>query len=368
MKPLCPTLSMLVTYQCNMECKHCGPYCGPHEKDWLTLAEMKDLVKQAEELGAFNVVFTGGEPTLLKEKLVTMLEFIKDETDIQSTRMVTNAKWATSYKRAYERLKEWQRAGLVELNVSCGEYHQEFAPISNVVNAYCAARDLDYTTVLLVGEFLQEGKGQYTLDMYKQAIREVIGEEPLPPSLQSPYSGEVHGLSCGPAMPYGRGKDYIKKEDMILMDESCIQSICGDVFSAITIHPDGKVTACCGVMTRDYSLLDIGNWREQTLREILEAAHEDMILNWIRYLGLRDMKAWLQKKDPSLKFRDQFANICDLCAHLLHNPRCQDLLLEMGHERQDDIVANKVALDATIYATPGQFQYANTAETLGRAS
>ncbi len=52
--------------------------------------------------------------------------------------------------------------------------------------------------------------------------------------------------------------NHIKEEDMILVDESCVQSICGDIFSAITIHPNGKVTACCGVMTRDYSLLDKG--------------------------------------------------------------------------------------------------------------
>src|SRR5471030_1115917 len=120
MRTLIPTLSLQVTYQCNIECGHCGPYCGPHEKDWMTVAEIKDLIVQAGELGAMNVVFTGGEPTLLGPRLPELLRFIRDETPIVSTRLVTNGKWAYTPQTAYEHLKTWRDAGLVELNVSCG--------------------------------------------------------------------------------------------------------------------------------------------------------------------------------------------------------------------------------------------------------
>lgn len=365
LETICSTLSMLVTYQCNMECKHCGPFCGPREKDWISLDEMKGLVRQAAELGAHNVVLTGGEPTLLKDDLMVILSFIRDETPIESTRMVSNAKWARTYDSALKKLRMWKQAGLVEINISCGEYHQEFAPISSVVNAYKAAQDLDYSTVLLVGEFLEEGRGKYSSRMYTEALREATGEEPLSPSLRSPYVQETHGLACGAALPYGRGKHYIRREDMILQDEDEIQSLCADVNKAITVHPNGKVTACCGVMTRDDSMLDIGNWRSQPLEEIIRASLEDLVLNWIRYLGLKDMKQWLLKKDPSLKFEERYGGICDLCANLLWNKRCQELLLGEGEERRGDILANKVALDATVYAGPGEFQYANTAETMG---
>ena len=53
MKPLIPTLSLQVTYQCNIECRHCGPYCGPTEKAWMTVDEIKDLGTHTmnEEMG-----------------------------------------------------------------------------------------------------------------------------------------------------------------------------------------------------------------------------------------------------------------------------------------------------------------------------
>ncbi len=361
MRPLIPTLSMQVTYQCNIECKHCGPYCGPREHEWMTFDEMKDLITQAGELGAFNVVFTGGEPSLLKDKLISLLRFIKTETPIKSTRIVTNGKWATTYDRAYGILKEWQEAGLDELNVSCGEYHQEFVPMSNIVNAFKAGRALNYQTVLLAGEFLKEGYGKYTPQMFKDAI----GENLLSPDLMSPYVSECHGLSRGAAMNYGRGKDFLKVEELFYQEEEKIPSLCGDVFTAITVHPNGNTTACCGIMVREESLLNIGNWREQRLKPMLEEANQDVTLNWIRYLGLRDMKKWLQEKDPSLKFRDKYINICDLCAELVYNPRCQELLNKYGHERTADIIANKVAMDATVYQ-PSEFNYvqaANQAKT-----
>lgn len=113
MKTLIPTLSLQVTYQCNIECKHCGPFCGPHEKDWMTVGEIEHLIRQADEMGVHNVVFTGGEPTLLKDKLVELLRFIKRETQVKFTRVVTNGKWATTPERAHALLSEWREAGLV---------------------------------------------------------------------------------------------------------------------------------------------------------------------------------------------------------------------------------------------------------------
>jgi hypothetical protein len=357
MPPLVPTLSMQVTYQCNIECKHCGPYCGPREYEWMALDEMKDLIQQAGELGAFNVVFTGGEPTLMKKDLLTLLRYIKDETPILSTRIVTNGKWAASYLKAHQLLKQWKEAGLHEVNISCGEYHQEFVPIASVANAYRAARDLDFKTVLLAGEFLAEGKGKLSPEDFKREV----GEELMTPQQMSPYTSERHGMTCGAAMNYGRGKEFLKEEDLMYFEEEDIPSLCDDVLKVITVHPNGNTTACCGIMVREESLLNIGNWREQRLRPMVEAANDDIILNWIRYVGLRDMKRWLKEKDPSLQFRDKYITICDLCAEIVYNKRCQEILIEQGHERIDDVVANKIAQDATYYDSEG-FSYATQSE------
>lgn len=336
----------MVTYQCNVACRHCGPLCGTEEKDWIALDELKNLCYQAGELGAFNAVFTGGEPTLLKEKLIDLLKFIKSDTKLKGTRMVTNGKWATTYDIAKKKLQQWQDAGLDEINISCGEFHQEWIPIEFVRNAYKAACDLNFDTVALAGEFLNEASGKISPQMFE----EVIGEKLSTLANRSPFSRKFHGLMCGAVMPYGRGKKYIKPEETVLMDESGFGTLCADVNSVITAHPNGNVTACCGVMVREDSLLTIGNWRRNSLKEILEESNEDIILNWIKHLGLSDMKKWLKDKDPSINFKEKYSSICDLCADIMYNNKCQELLLEGAVEREDKIIVNKIAHDATVYS------------------
>jgi hypothetical protein len=197
-------------------------------------------------------------------------------------------------------------------------------------------------TVLLAGEFLKEGHGQFTPQMYEEAV----GERLMSPDDISPYASRCLGMSQSPAMPYGRGKDYIKPHQLQMAEEAKVPSLCRDVLTVITVHPNGNTTACCGIMVRDESLLNIGDWRQSRLKEIVTAANQDIVLNWIRYLGLKDMKDWLKAKDPTLQFRDQYQNICDLCAEIVYNPRCQEILIKEGAERRDDILVNKVAIDA----------------------
>jgi hypothetical protein len=347
MNPLVPVLSMQVTYQCNVACRHCGPYCAPEQKDWMSTEEIRDLITQAAELGAGTVVFTGGEPSLLGDDLPPLFRFIHQEVGLANSRIVTNAKFASSYEKAKRILASWQDAGLVEVNISCGEFHQEFIPIEHVANGYRAACDLGFRTVLLAGEFLDHGKGKLSPEHFEEAL----GAPLVGPDEMSPYTTRCHGMSRGSAMPYGRGREHITLDDVPLKPEADIGSMCDDVLTAFTVHPNGNTTACCGIMVRDESLLNIGNWRTTRLREIAEKAHQDVILNWIRYRGLRDMKEWLEARDPSLQLRTEYQNICDLCAEIVYNPRCQELLARHGHEKRNEIVAAKVATDAVVAPT-----------------
>jgi radical SAM family protein/4Fe-4S single cluster protein len=353
MLPLIRTLSLQVTYQCNIACRHCGPYCDPHQKEWMTTEEIKDLIRQAAEMGVLSVVFTGGEPTLLKKELPKLFRYIRDDMKIPNCRIVSNGRFATSYEKAKKLMAEWQEAGLKEVNFSCGEYHQEFVPIEYVANAYRAGRDLGYQTVLLAGEFLANGLGKMKPEMYEEAV----GMPLMAPDETSPYSKRRCGMSRGHAMRYGRGKTEVPIEGIEYIPEAQIKSVCDDVNSVITAHPNGNTTACCGIMVRDESLLNIGNWRTTPMREIVEQAHDDLILNWIRHRGLKDMKRWLETKDPNLGLRDKYQNICDLCAEIVYNPRCQELLVQHAHEKREEILASKIAMDVMtspdfVYSTP----------------
>lgn len=342
---LLPTLGLVVTYQCNAMCKHCGSNCGPRETDWMTEREIKELIRQAATLGARNIVFTGGEPTLLGDRLPELFQFIRDETLIPFCRLVTNGWWASSYDRAHSMLREWKDAGLVELNISCGEFHQEFVPIERIAHAFRAGIDLGFRTVILAGEFLRPGRGTRRPADYEGAVNGTL----MPVQYLSPYCERSHGMQAGTVMPWGRGKEYVEDSDLVWSTENGSNPVCADVLASITALPDGRMTACCGVMTREASFLDIGNWREESLLAMTQRAHEDLIFNWIRYVGLRDMRDWLAAKDPSLELPTRCVSPCDLCARMLTNSAAREVLCRYGAERMDDILANRVALESTLF-------------------
>lgn len=304
----------------------------------MTEEEMKSLIRQADALGTHNVVFTGGEPTLLGPVLPQMLRFVRRDTGIRFTRIVTNAHWATSYERAREILGEWQEAGLDELNLSTGEYHQRGVPLDRVAHAYNAAIELDFPTVTINVELLVEGKGLFS----KERLTGLLQKPLLGLDEQSYFTRRHHGVRYGSVMRFGRGKS-IPEDSVCTSPEESLIHTCEHVLKAIAMQPDGSVTACCGVMVREPSLLTIGNWREDRLEDIMIAAQSDLVLNWIRHVGLIDMKKWLRGKDSSIAFRDHYTNLCDLCAEIVMNPTCEALLLASAEEQQGHIIANRIA-------------------------
>lgn len=317
--------------------------------------EMFDITKQADQLQCVSIVLTGGEPTLIKhEDLLRYFRYVKNETKIQNLRIVSNGHWAKTYDKAYSILKDWKEAGLDELNVSCGEFHQEFVPIDNIKHAFDAAIGLDYKTVLLGGEFIKSKNANFSpYDFEKKLGRKLMQANEI-----SPFVDRNIGMSCHVALNVGRGEDNISTEDMPFVKDDEIPNICDKVITSLSFQPDGKVEACCAVMVRDHPVLTIANWREESVSSILEKLHSDLIINWIRYKGVKNLKGWLKDKDPGLTFKEQNNSICDICNEILLNEKCLDIICKHGHEEQDDIILKKISSDATIYST--DYKYINT--------
>ncbi len=56
-------------YVCNFSCKHCSVkrFQGKNERRSFTIADVRDLFRQADELGLARVTITGGEPLVFKD-------------------------------------------------------------------------------------------------------------------------------------------------------------------------------------------------------------------------------------------------------------------------------------------------------------
>jgi organic radical activating enzyme len=313
--------------------------------------EMKNLSVQASDLGTEGIVLTGGEPTLIKhDELCDYFRFIKDRTNISNIRIVTNGYWAKSYEKAYSVLKDWKEAGLDELNVSCGEFHQEFVPIENIEHAYKAGCDLDFKTVLLAGEFTKSKK-ENKLTPYD--FEKMLGCRIKQHKENSQFVTKNHLMTCNSALSSGRGKQYIKLEDIPLIKYENLPNICNSVVSGLSFHPDGLVTLCCGVGVRDVDFLNIGNWREERLQMILNRSNDDLYANLIKFYGLKTLKEKLMATHPELGLTHKLSyfSLCELCFEIFTNGNVLNYFHTNNLELEDELISQKIIQLSTIYSS-----------------
>ncbi|MCB5956346.1 radical SAM protein [Enterococcus sp. CWB-B31] len=149
-RPNIITAAILTTDKCSAACKECYFQCTPKNNNRLNLDKMKlfidELVNDFHEINC--VVFTGGECFLLKEDLYSIIECASSKG--LATRCVTNGFWGKNKKKAIEIIKRLKQCGLVELNFSTGDNHQEWVPFQSVVNAPLSALQLDIPVVISV--------------------------------------------------------------------------------------------------------------------------------------------------------------------------------------------------------------------------
>ena len=106
-------LRLSVTDVCNFRCTYCLPdgYQGRPEDAFLTPAELEKTARAFARMGTQKIRLTGGEPSLRRD-LPEIIERINRVDGIQTLALTTNG-----YKLP-QRIQEWSRAGLSQLNVS----------------------------------------------------------------------------------------------------------------------------------------------------------------------------------------------------------------------------------------------------------
>ena len=75
-----PTGAQLeLTYKCNQRCRHCYNKSGEcTDKSELSIDEWKKVARELGELGIFQCVLSGGEPTLLGDSLFEIMDILNE--------------------------------------------------------------------------------------------------------------------------------------------------------------------------------------------------------------------------------------------------------------------------------------------------
>ncbi len=134
------SLHLLLTYQCNFECDHCFTWGSPWQDGTMTLTDIRNILKQAVELGTVEwFYFEGGEPFLYYAVLLKGIQEVASKGF--NVGIVSNGYWSTDVEDALEWLRRF--AGLIQdLSISSDLYHWSEKLSQQAKNVRVAAEQL----------------------------------------------------------------------------------------------------------------------------------------------------------------------------------------------------------------------------------
>jgi len=152
-------LHLLLTYQCNYECDHCFVWGSPSQEGTMTLAQVRDIYRQAQALATVEWIYLeGGEPFLYYPIMVRAAQEAAEQGF--HVGIVTNDYWATAVEDAVEWLRPF--VGIVDdLTVSTDLFHYDEVMSAQARNALAAAEQLGIPVGTIICE-VPEGAAGYS--------------------------------------------------------------------------------------------------------------------------------------------------------------------------------------------------------------
>lgn len=140
-------LHLLLTYQCTLECDHCFVWSSPEARGTMSLANVREILHQAEDLGGIEwIFFEGGEPFLFYPLLRKSVHLAARKGF--RVGLVSNGYWATGIREAKEALRPFRRE-VQDLSISSDLYHWDAEDGRLAENATAAARALGIPSSVL---------------------------------------------------------------------------------------------------------------------------------------------------------------------------------------------------------------------------
>ena len=280
----------------------------PRRKLRLDMAQIELLIDQAAELGARLVILTGGEPFLLGPVLRQAVSYAAEA--VGRVRVVTDCYWATTPNQAVVEMNRLAQAGLREIDIRCGDWHQETKWQHRAKWAAWAAGRAGMT--VLSKQLVENSKTGSHMIYLRQYPS--VGPEAYRATIQSDDStGDLHPSGLLPYYP--EGKETSRRNPLSgLGDDS---GRCPYLFNSITAHPDGRLTACGGYACAAAPDLDLGDWYTGPLARLIELGERRPVLQWIRISGPAAIRDAITEKSPGIQFQQHYANVCHLCGDML---------------------------------------------------
>lgn len=292
-------LKIATRWTCNAACQHCAIGCSPWRREALTPDAIQSCIEEAAKLGMKSIEFTGGEPLLQPGEILDLMS--RAHGYGLGILINTNAFWAKTPNLARRCLAGLRQRGLTSIVFSTDRFHQEFIPLSRVVNALNVCGELGIPASVTVCYLESDPSLLETVAVLHEHTSRI--------TLQA-------------VAPVGRGAG-LRHEQMARWPFSRAAAPCHGAIPSVA--PDGRVTLCCAppmYMPMDVALdspLILGWIDREPLSLIVLRAQENPFLQLLVRKGVGAVLARIEESHPGL-FQPRpegYFGSCDLCMQVL---------------------------------------------------
>lgn len=303
------TLTILGTYQCTAACTQCCFESSPKVTGRLTGDQILSRISEAKAQfqGLKLVVFSGGEAFLLKEDLFAAVAHASS-LDLY-TRIVSNGSWAKSIEHALLVADKLKKAGITEINISTGVDHQEWVPLTSVINAAFALMKKGIPVLVTV-----EADSK-TSDCLKQLAAH--------PVIRDGLRTKTLRLQGNSWMPFHADAEEREVPDV----RKELRSGCKQIFESLVVTPHDNLSACCGLTLEHIPEMRLGKNDGTNMSALYASQLDDFLKYWIYMDGPYSIIERLAGPGKD-EYLSDVVHICQACAILHKTPALRTLMAE----------------------------------------
>lgn len=300
-------LGISLTNRCPLKCEHCFINASPSDGVDMDTKMVSNIASQLKDLQGTitRIGITGGEPFLRSQEINIISEAANRMG--ATVGIVSSGYWARSKLEA-ERIIGAHK-NVKQYDLSTDLYHLRFVPLTNIKNAYEAAKKNDK----LVTIRFTEGYGNLEKEkLLMEEIRTFAGEE-------------IHTQSL---IPIGRA-GYLDEKFPFTRKKSPVPCLSNSPM----VREDGVVLPCCNALftlRTDHPLV-LGNVAIDSLSTIYKKIPTNTILHFLRLWGSYGLYELLRKSSLSnLLPKKHLFSSCYACAELFSIPQINKYLADLS--------------------------------------
>lgn len=317
------TLSLVTTHHSSAACDHCCFGCTPQvpKSKRIPKERLASLIDEAKEIPTMRLsAFTGGECFTLGQELDDLVARATSHGFV--ARAISNGYWATTLEGANRRIARIRDAGLKELNLSTGTFHGKYVPLNRIKNGVIAGIDAGLRVVMNV-EICDQSEDMTAL----------IKDPEITARLQT---GRL--LINRIIWMRNEGSTELSHPPGMLRFHQKNARGCKIVMNVLTVNPDQKLVACCGLHLEKIPEMHLGSVADRTLMDVIRTSPDDLLKIWIHLDGPERILMLAKFRMPELELPLNSSHPCETCLFLNKTPAIRKVISEPCKEHEKSIM------------------------------